>query len=170
MSKSKKQRQSELSPNTEDAVRDNETAQSNLKSPKDRSKAHRADAKVKKKKKEKKSKFSDNSLVSPSEAASSRGVHLDSLQSIFADKDERDGAFTLFGGEPVSNASPERLPVLSVSATLPQVISPQQTEQRVLYFFPHYDSPEKNARSLFPLTDEPFFHNRTELAPYLALS
>lgn len=97
----------------------------------------------------------------PSKSISSKGVHLDSLQSIFANKDEADGAFTLFGGDPLSEPSSpnEVIP----SSTPPRTIQTiQQTHREPLYFFPHYDSPQKNAQSLFPVSSEPFYHNRTE--------
>jgi hypothetical protein len=93
----------------------------------------------------------------------SHDVHIDSLQSIFAAKSEADSTFTLFGDEPPSNAiSPAVVPTSSIQT--PTVLLPPSSQQqkKVLYFFPHYDFPEKNAQSLFPVSDEPFFYNRTE--------
>ena len=113
---------------------------------------------VDEKKKKKSSKVREG--LGPSKLVSSKGVHLDSLQSIFANKDEADGLFTLFGGEPLSEPSPEE--VIPSSTPLQTIQTTQQTDQEPLYFFPHYDSPEKNAQSLFPVSNEPFYHNRTE--------
>ena len=95
-----------------------------------------------------------------SKSVLSTGVRIDSLQSIFANKDEADAAFTLFGGDTLSEPSPEEV---VPSSTQPRTIqTTQQTDREPLYFFPHYDSPQKNAQSLFPVSSEPFYHNRTE--------
>ena len=91
-------------------------------------------------------------------------VHIDSLQSIFATKDFPEGTFTLFGGDTITAEITE-----TVSPPLDPVPSwqppPSQSgERKPLYFFPHFESPERNALSLFPVSDEPFFHHRTEYA------
>jgi hypothetical protein len=95
-----------------------------------------------------------------SKSALSTSVRIDSLQSIFANKDEADGAFTLFGGDALIETSPEE--VVSSSIAPRTIETTQQTDREPLYFFPHYDSPQKNAQSLFPVSNEPFYHNRTE--------
>src|SRR5437016_9229630 len=67
----------------------------------------------------------------------SNDVHLDSLQSIFANKDEADGVFTLFGGDPLLEPTPEGQ--LPITPPAPIVQTTQQTESKPIYFFPHYD-------------------------------
>lgn len=109
------------------------------------------------KKKKRKSEKSIESVVQSQSAS----VHLDSLQSIFASKDEEDNQFTLFGSEPVSQPTVEvSTPTLPLSVT--PAIEIAQGERQPRYFFPHYDSPEKNVKSLFAGPDEPFFYDRTE--------
>ena len=114
---------------------------------------------VSKKKRKKSSKIRDKPEIE-SKTDLSKSVHLDSLQSIFANKDEAEGVFTLFGGDPLTEPSADEvLP----STIAPQIIEgPQQSDREPLYFFPHYESPQKNAQSLFPVSAEPFYHKRTE--------
>jgi hypothetical protein len=115
------------------------------------------DAKVSKKKSKRPKEVSLPLDQSP--AQQSKPVQLDSLQSIFAPTDKKDGVFTLFGGDPVADP----VPASEVKRSQPQpIVSQPQQPQKTLYFFPHYDSPEKNALSLFPVSTEPFFHRRTE--------
>jgi anthranilate/para-aminobenzoate synthase component I len=102
-----------------------------------------------------KSRQSEGTLRTPS-----KSVHLDLLQSIFAPKPESDGVFTLFDGDLVTKPVEESKPP-APDLHLP---SAQPRLQPTLYFFPHYDSPEKNALSLFSVPNEPFFHNRSEYA------
>jgi hypothetical protein len=108
----------------------------------------------------------NKSKVSKSEAVVSRSasVHLGSLQSIFASKDdeEEERQFSLFGSEPVSKRAVEPTQTDSTLISQRQGIEPPQPGAKRLYFFPHYDDPRKNAESLFPMSDEPFYHNRTE--------
>jgi hypothetical protein len=93
----------------------------------------------------------------------SKSVHLDSLQSIFETKTQEDTAFTLFGGdtvsetlpEPPSHIHPQRFPVPPESV---------KVQQKTLNFFPHYESREKNAQSLLSELEEPFYYDRTEYA------
>jgi len=92
----------------------------------------------------------------------SKGVQLVSLQSIFATKTESDGVFSLFSSEPSLEELPEQQPSVLIQPPVFQNAAPRQTEWKQLYFFPHFDFPEKNALSLFPITEEPFYHNRTE--------
>jgi hypothetical protein len=127
----------------------------------------RKEGKVKKRKTKSKRNNTDSS-TSPAPQAES--VHLDSLQSIFAPKSASDAIFTLFGGDPVEEPLPYQVAqqqvaqqsVAQQSVAYQPKTQPQQPQRASLYFFPHYDSPEKNALSLFPEPKEPFFHNRTE--------
>lgn len=116
---------------------------------------------LKMQRKKKKSSSHDAAGTSKSMSKStSKEVQLDSLQSIFSTKAETDRTFTLFGGEPPTEGSPESLRPSTVQTLITTI--PEQSQKKTLYFFPHYDYPEKNALSLFPVSDEPFFHNRTE--------
>jgi hypothetical protein len=90
-------------------------------------------------------------------------IHLDSLQSMFATKDEADTTFTLFGGDPVSEPSIQEGLPSAVHHSLPDATSgSEKPEARRLYFFPYFSSPKKSAQSLFPSPTEPFFHHRLE--------
>ena len=110
-------------------------------------------------KKNKKSSKAERDAEAESKSVPSNDVHLDSLQSIFANKDDADGVFTLFGGDPLSELNPEESLPLTISAP---IIQTQQIESKPLYFFPHYDSPQKNTQSLFPVSDESFYHHLIE--------
>jgi hypothetical protein len=115
------------------------------------------DAKVSKKKSKLPKEVSSPKEQSPTQQ--SKSVQLDSLQSIFAPTNKKDRVFTLFGGDPVADP----VPASKVKHSQPQPLVPQpQQPQKTLYFFPHYDLPEKNALSLLPVSTEPFFHKRTE--------
>lgn len=117
----------------------------------------------KKEKSKKKSSKSSADITADSKPSYSNGVHMDSLQSIFATKDSAEGTFTLFGGDPVEEeVAPETVHPLSVHVSTAQPSPSQPNERKTKYFFPHFDSPEKNALSLFPVSEEPFFHQRTE--------
>jgi hypothetical protein len=121
-------------------------------------KKRKGDENTPKEKKSKKAPKSTEQDLSPPV----KTVHLDSLQSIFETKNQEDGAFTLFGGEPVPEIYPEPLPPVQ-HRPLPELsASFIETQQKASYFFPHYESPEKNALSLFPESEEPFYHNRSE--------
>jgi hypothetical protein len=93
----------------------------------------------------------------------SSSVQLDTLQSIFATKDDEAGAFTLFGNDLITQSTREHVivekPVAPIPTAQPNYISLAPSAVRL---FPHFDSPEKNSHSLFPLPEEPFFYNRTE--------
>jgi hypothetical protein len=120
-------------------------------------------AKPKKKSKASKRPTIEDSTPKP---ARSNGVRLESLQSIFATKDTSDRTFTLFGGDPVLPDTIESLP--SAPILVPSLQPPSSslpTDRKTLYFFPHYESPEKNALSLFPVSEEPFYYQRTEYLP-----
>ena len=96
-----------------------------------------------------------------------KNVQLDSLQSIFATNDKADRQFTLFGGETIADEIIEIVDSLPSLPSIPQqpTTTPLAVERtgQIIYFFPHYDDPVKNANSLFAETDEPFFHtDRTE--------
>jgi hypothetical protein len=93
----------------------------------------------------------------------SKSVHLDSLQSIFETKTQQDTAFTLFGGDTVSEALPEA-PSHIQPQRFPVPTESVKVQQKTLYFFPHYESREKNAQSLLPELEEPFYYDRTEYA------
>src|SRR5579862_6964857 len=72
----------------------------------------------------------------------SASVHFDSLQSIFASKDEEEGQFTLFGSDPlIQTPTVTQLPVV-VPSSVHQVIDVPQSGTQTLYFFPHYDNPK----------------------------
>jgi hypothetical protein len=92
----------------------------------------------------------------------SKGVQLDSLQSIFATKGELDGVFSLFGGESPLEELSEQQQSSSIQSPVFQTAASRQSERKQLYFFPHFDFPEKNALSLFPNSEELFYHNRSE--------
>lgn len=123
-----------------------------------------ADLNVKKGRKKPEKEHSQQLPTETSKSASSsaerRNVQLDSLQSIFATSDKADGQFTLFGGGAVADEIIE----IGESPPLPIVSQPAPVQPmgKVLYFFPHFDDPLKNANSLFAEPEEPFFHNRSE--------
>jgi hypothetical protein len=135
---------------------------------------HSSGKKVKKRKgnentpKEKKSKKAPKSTEQDLSPPVKR-VHLDSLQSIFETKNQEDSAFTLFGGEPVPEIYPEPLPPVQPRRLPEPPASSIETQQKASYFFPHYESPEKNALSLFPELEEPFYYNRSEYARCLSV-
>jgi len=89
-------------------------------------------------------------------------VQLDSLQSIFATKALQEETFTLFGGE----APAVEIDTPTIPAERPSVKLVERPAQGAVYFFPHFDDPEKNLRSLFPVSEEPFFHHRTEYVTF----
>jgi hypothetical protein len=89
-------------------------------------------------------------------------VQVNSLQSIFASSTKEDATFTLFGDEAPSEPIQPTLSSLPIEVTVTEI--PSASERKPQYFFPHFDSPEKNMRSLFSISDEAFFHNRTEWA------
>ena len=97
------------------------------------------------------------------EPAPSGRIHLDALRSIFSTKDETDETFTLFGGEPLSQQTRGGQ---STSSQGFETTLPEDNHRVPLFFFPHYDSWKKNAQSLFPKSNEPFYYNRT---PYTLL-
>ena len=120
----------------------------------------------KKAKKESSTQLSTETNNPSSAIEPTKNVQLNSLQSIFATTDKADRQFTLFSGESIAEEIIEigdslpPLPVTPQRGTTPQAI--ERTGQ-ILYFFPHYDDPVKNANSLFAEPDELFFYtNRTE--------
>jgi hypothetical protein len=113
--------------------------------------------------KEKKSKKAPKS-TEPDLSPPAKTVHLDSLQSIFETKNQEDGSFTLFGGDPVPEIYPEPLPPVQPRRLPEQSALSIEIPQKASYFFPHYESLEKNALSLFPELEESFYYNRSEYA------
>jgi hypothetical protein len=138
------------------------------KKPKKKSRKSELDDEVNPKKKKSKTKSSASTEEKPSTSKSSHvnGVHMDSLQSIFATKDSAEGTFTLFGGDLIKDEIPEAVPSPPPLVPTLQPTSSQSVERKPSYFFPHFESPERNALSLFPASEEPFFHARTEYANF----
>jgi hypothetical protein len=128
-------------------------------------KKRKGDGNTPKEKKSKKAQKSTEQDLSPPV----KTVHLDSLQSIFETKSQEDGAFTLFGGEPVPEIYPEPLPPVQPRHLPEPSASSIDTQRKASYFFPHYESPEKNALSLFPELEESFYYNRSEYARSLSV-
>src|SRR5579871_3874327 len=166
MAKEKKKRKDRVDENNVD---DEENSERGVEIPEDKPRKNKAKGKdseddtPRKKKRRKSEKLQG---VVQSQSAS---VHFDSLQSIFASKDEEEGQFTLFGSDPViQTPTITRLPVV-VPSSVQQVIDVPQSGTQTLYFFPTYDNPKKNAQSLFATSDEPFFYNRTEYVFFLNL-
>ena len=166
MAKEKKKRKDRVDENNVD---DEENSERGVEIPEDKPRKNKAKGKdseddtPRKKKRRKSEKLQG---VVQSQSAS---VHFDSLQSIFASKDEEEGQFTLFGSDPViQTPTITRLPVV-VPSSVQQVIDVPQSGTQTLYFFPTYDNPKKNAQSLFATSDEPFFYNRTEYVTFLNL-
>lgn len=155
MSKDKRKRKKEKGEEEED-VEDEKVVETTEETPrkkkkKSKNRDHQEDADTPKKK------IKSDVIISQSAS-----VRLNSLQSIFASKeDEDEGQFTLFGGESVTQPTVEVV-TPSVPVSVQQVIQIPQPGVKRLYFFPHFDDPEKNAQSLFAMSDESFFHNRTE--------
>jgi hypothetical protein len=163
MAKAKKRRKEEVEETDQNAnVGDVETASD--KKPKKKSRKSELDDEVKPKKKKSKTKSSTSTEEKPSTSKSSHinGVHMDSLQSIFATKDSAEGTFTLFGGDLITEEILETVPSPPVLIPTLQPTSSQSGERKPSYFFPHFESPERNALSLFPVSEEPFYHARTE--------
>ena len=164
MAKAKKRRKEEVEETDQNENAGNIETTSEKK-PKKKSRKSELDDEVKPKK-QKKSSTSTEEKPSTSKSKSSHvnSVHMDSLQSIFATKDSAEGTFTLFGGDLITDEIPETVPSPPVLAPTLQPSSSQSGERKPLYFFPHFESPERNSISLFPVSEEPFFHARTEYA------
>lgn len=164
MAKAKKRRKEEAEEIEEDDYAGDTTGTSNQKARKKSRKSEVDDGmNPKKEKSKKKSSKSSADVTADSKPSYSNGVHMDSLQSIFATKDSAEGMFTFFGGDPIEEeVAPGTVHPLSAPLSTAQPSSSQPSERKTKYFFPHFDSPEKNALSLFPVSEEPFFHQRTE--------
>jgi len=162
MAKAKKRRKEEVE-ETDQTGNSGNTETTSDKKPKKKSKKSELDDEMKPKK-EKSKKSSTAKRPSTSKLTNLNNVHVDSLQSIFATKDSTEGTFTLFGGDLIMDDIPETAPPPSVFVLPLQPAASQPGERKIVYFFPHFKSPERNALSLFPVSDEPFFHERTEYA------
>jgi len=162
MAKAKKRRKEEVE-ETDQTGNSGNTETTSDKKPKKKSKKSELDDEMKPKK-EKSKKSSTAKRPSTSKLTNLNNVHVDSLQSIFATKDSTEGTFTLFGGDLIMDDIPETAPPPSVFVLPLQPAASQPGERKIVYFFPHFESPERNALSLFPVSDEPFFHERTEYA------
>jgi hypothetical protein len=163
MAKAKKRRKEEVE-ETDQTGNSGNTETTSDKKPKKKSKKSELDDEMKPKKEKSKKKSSTAKRPSTSKLTNLNNVHVDSLQSIFATKDSTEGTFTLFGGDLIMDDIPETAPPPSVFVLPLQPAASQPGERKIVYFFPHFESPERNALSLFPVSDEPFFHERTEYA------
>ena len=165
MRKAQTRRKEEAHEDDQNGHADDTKRKGEEKSGKKLSKSHSNDAVKSKKEKTKKAKSSTLSMEEKppkSKSSNVNGIQMDSLQSIFSIKDSSEGTFTLFGGEPITESLPEPPPLQRGPASALQSAVAQHGERKILYFFPHFEDPEKNTLSLFPVSDEPFFHNRTE--------
>lgn len=165
MTKAKKRRK-EQEDEIEEETNEQITETMNNKKSKKKSDQSELNDATKRKKKSKEISFKRSTeITADSKPSHANGVHMASLQSIFATKDSAEGTFTLFGGEPIENEeTPETVQSQSVPVSTSQPSSSHPGEQKTKYFFPHFDFPERNHLSLFHLSDEPFFHQRTEYA------
>ena len=120
--------------------------------------------KVKRKKEDLKEEITnkkEKKRASKTQKDSSSAVQVDSLQSIFASSTKEDATFTLFGDDAPSEPIQPTLALPPIEVNVAEIPSAKFETKRP-HFFPHFDSPEKNAHSLFAIPDELFFHNRTE--------